>query len=223
ILELGCGWGSLTLWMAEHFPNARIRAVSNSGSQREHITARAAARKLNNIEVVTADMNEFDAGRQFDRIVSVEMFEHMRNYRVLFKRVHDWLRPGGQFMMHIFCHATTPYEFVPRYNTDWMSRYFFSGGIMPSDNLPLHFQDDLKLRAQWRWDGTHYQRTAEAWLANMDQHEADIMPVFETAFGADAGIWWQRWRIFFLACAELFGTSRGQEWWVSHYRFERPA
>jgi cyclopropane-fatty-acyl-phospholipid synthase len=223
ILELGCGWGSLTLWMASHYPGSYITAVSNSQSQRAFITAEAARRGLTNIEVITADMNDFDTDRGFDRVVSVEMLEHMRNYRKLFKRVHDWLVPGGRFFFHIFCHSAVPYAFEDKGPDDWMSRYFFSGGIMPSDDLPLRFQDDLRLRNHWRWNGTHYARTANAWIANMDRRRDQVWPILESTYGeSEAQRWWVRWRIFFAACAELFAWNNGQAWWVSHYQFERP-
>ena len=222
ILELGCGWGSLTLWMAAKYPAARIVAVSNSRSQRGYIVTEAMRRGLINVEVITADMNDFATDETFDRVVSVEMFEHMRNYRELFRRIHGWLRPGGKFFMHIFCHRSSVYEFVDGGAQDWMSRYFFSGGIMPSEDLPLRFQEHLKLSRTWRWNGTHYQRTANAWLANMDRRRARIWPMLAEAYGEDqAERWWVRWRIFFMACAELFGYDKGQQWWVSHYLFER--
>ncbi len=228
ILELGCGWGSLTLWMASHYPNSRITAVSNSNSQREYINKTAKERGLKNITVITCDMNTFEPSQfsieaGFDRVVSVEMFEHMRNHQVLYAKIHDWLIPGGKFFMHIFVHRSTPYAFEVQGDDDWMSQYFFSGGMMPSDDLPLHFQEKLKLNRRWRWDGTHYEKTANAWLANMDKHEAVITPILVKTYGAqDAVKWRNRWRIFFMACAELFGYNNGQEWWVSHYQFERP-
>ncbi len=224
ILELGCGWGSLTLWMAGHYPDSRITAVSNSSSQREYILTEAAGRGLSNIEVITCDMNRFEAPAQYDRIVSVEMFEHMRNYRVLYGKVHDWLLPGGRFFKHIFVHRLTPYAFEALSDDDWMSRFFFSGGMMPSDDLPLRFQENLKLLNLWRWDGTHYEKTANAWLANMDARADEIRPILEQTYGADAAdMWRMRWRIFYMSCAELFGYNKGQEWWVTHYLFERPA
>ena len=180
------------------------------------------AMKRPNVTVITADMNRFDIAPGFDRVVSVEMFEHMRNWRALFRRVHGWLRPGGRFFMHVFCHRAVPYAFVEADPSDWMSRHFFSGGIMPSDELPLHFQDCLRLRQRWRWDGTHYQRTAEAWLQNLDRNRDAALPVLERTYGPqDARLWLQRWRIFFMACAELFGADQGQQWWVSHTLFER--
>lgn len=227
VLELGCGWGSLTLWMAERYQNSNIIAVSNSNSQREHIMATAKTRGLTNVRVITCDMNKFnpadyDINEHFDRVVSVEMFEHMRNYRTLYKRIHDWLVPGGKFMMHIFVHRNTPYLFEVQSDDDWMSQYFFSGGMMPSDDLPLHFQLDLKLLKRWRWNGTHYEKTANAWLENMDNHHDEIDAILENTYGLEnVEKWRNRWRIFYMACAELFGYKQGQEWWVTHYQFER--
>ncbi|MEQ1772430.1 MAG: cyclopropane-fatty-acyl-phospholipid synthase family protein [Burkholderiales bacterium] len=221
ILELGCGWGSLTLWMAQHYPASRITAISNSGSQRAYIESELARRALNNVRVITCDMNTFVAPGRYDRIVSVEMFEHLRNWQEAFRRVRGWLKPDGRFFMHVFVHRSTPYAFVARAESDWMSRYFFSGGMMPSDDLALRLQDDLRVVRAWRWDGTHYQRTANAWLANMDAHRALIEPVLAKTYDADqADMWWTRWRIFFMSCAELFGYDHGQQWWVSHYLFE---
>ena len=222
VLDLGCGWGSVSLFIAERFPDCSILSVSNSASQGDYIREKAAAQGLDNIAVVTADMNEFDTNLRFERIVSVEMFEHMRNYRALFARVHDWLKPGGRFFMHIFCHRSTPYEFLDQGDSDWMSRHFFSGGIMPSDDLPLRFQDRLQLHRRWRWNGRHYERTSNAWLANMDARRDEVMPILEETYGAEAaGMWFQRWRIFFMACAELFGLDEGREWYVGHYLFRR--
>jgi cyclopropane-fatty-acyl-phospholipid synthase len=223
ILELGSGWGSLSLWLANHYRNARITAVSNSRSQRDFVVDQARRRGLGNLSVVVADMNEFDPGARFDRIVSVEMFEHMRNYRALYARIHDWLRPGGRFFKHIFVHRAVPYEFADRGPGDWMSRYFFSGGMMPSLDLPLRFQDDLRFVRRWQWSGTHYQKTANAWLERLDGNHDALLPLFARTYGeADAEQWLQRWRIFFMACAELFGYRDGKEWQVAHYLFERP-
>jgi cyclopropane-fatty-acyl-phospholipid synthase len=222
ILELGCGWGSLTLWMARQYPGSRITAVSNSHSQREYIEAEAKRQRLDNVRVITKDMNEFDIADRFDRIVSVEMCEHLRNWPLLFKRISEWLKPGGRFFMHVFVHRSTPYAFVPKDASDWMSRHFFSGGMMPSDDLALRFQDDLRLLDRWRWDGRHYEETCNAWLARMDAQRETVMPILEQTYGVEqAPIWWMRWRIFFMSCAELFGYDNGQQWWVSHYLFER--
>ena len=223
ILELGCGWGSLTLWIAERYPRSRITAVSNSHSQRAWIIDEVRRRRVQNVEVITADMNEFTVEPGFDRVVSVEMFEHMRNWRSLFERVHGWLRPGGRFFLHVFCHRSTPYPFVNGSPSDWMSQHFFSGGMMPSDELALRFQDHLRFLRRSRWDGRHYEMTANAWLANLDAHRAEALPVLAATYGeANAEQWLQRWRMFFMACAELFGYRDGQEWWVSHYLFDRP-
>ncbi|MEM7454959.1 MAG: cyclopropane-fatty-acyl-phospholipid synthase family protein [Planctomycetota bacterium] len=223
ILELGCGWGSLTLWMAEHYPDANITAVSNSASQREYILAQAKSRGIDrNLEVITCDMNDFDTDTRFDRVVSVEMFEHMRNYRELFKRISNWLKSDGKLFVHIFCHREFTYEFEDNGPSDWMSRYFFSGGVMPGDNLLLRFSGALKTARHWRWSGTHYQKTSEAWLANMDRNRKEIMPILERTYGSeDAERWFHRWRLFYLAVAELFGMDNGQQWWVSHYLFEK--
>ena len=224
ILELGCGWGSLSLWMARQYPNSQIIGVSNSNSQRESIMARAKAEHLDNLTILTADANHFEHAGGFDRVVSVEMFEHLRNWPEMFRRVHGWLNPGGRFFMHVFVHRSTPYAFVDQDDSDWMSRHFFSGGMMPSDELPMRFQDHLRFVQRWRWDGRHYEKTANAWLENIDAARAQVMPILEQTYGsADAAMWLQRWRVFFMACAELFGYRNGQEWWVSHYLFERPA
>jgi len=221
VLELGCGWGSLSLWIAQTCPASRITAVSNSRSQREYIEGEALKRGLSNLRVLTADMNVFEAPGRYDRVVSVEMFEHMRNWPELFRRVSVWLRPQGRFFMHVFAHRSTPYAFVERDASDWMSRHFFSGGMMPSDGLATLFQDDLRLLRHWRWNGTHYERTANAWLENMDTRRAEIWPQLEHTYGRGAAaLWWMRWRIFFMSCAELFGYERGARWWVSHYVFE---
>jgi cyclopropane-fatty-acyl-phospholipid synthase len=220
ILELGCGWGSLTLWMAAHYPHSRIDAVSNSHSQREYIESVAAGRGLSNINVITCDMNDFDTLERYDRAVSVEMFEHMRNWSQLYENINRWLNDDGLFFKHIFVNRGVPYLFLDQGEDDWMSRHFFSGGMMPSDDLPLHFQQHLGLLRQWRWQGEHYEKTSNAWLKNMDDNKDSLWPLLETAYGADqAQKWWMRWRMFFMACAELFAFNNGQEWYVSHYLF----
>ena len=225
ILELGCGWGSLSLYMAAKYPDSQITGVSNSNSQREFILAQAQARDLRNLQIITCDANvlSFPDDTQFDRVVSVEMFEHMRNYQILLRRISNWLKPGGTLFVHIFTHREYAYPFEVRDDSDWMAKYFFTGGIMPSDDLLLYFQDDLKLRNHWQVNGRHYQKTAECWLANMDAHHDQIMPVFIQAYGASqASKWWNYWRVFFMSCAELWGYDQGREWFVSHYLFERP-
>ena len=222
ILELGCGWGSLTLWMAERFPGSRILAVSNSASQRQFVLDRAGESGFSNVEVVTADMNGFATERSFDRVVSIEMFEHMRNHKELMRRVAGWLNPAGRLFVHIFCHARDAYPFETEGDHNWMGRHFFSGGMMPSDSLLLHYQQDLSLVDQWRWNGCHYEITCNEWLRRQDANRDSLHRLFiETCGEQHADRWFNRWRIFFMACAELFGCRNGSEWWVSHYLFEK--
>ncbi|MDE2408400.1 MAG: class I SAM-dependent methyltransferase [Xanthomonadaceae bacterium] len=223
ILELGCGWGSLTLWMAEHYPNARITAVSNSNGQRGFIEARCRERGLENVRVLTRDANTLELPTDaFDRCVSVEMFEHMRNYDSLLGRIGSWLRPGGQLFVHIFVHRTLLYPFETQGDDNWMGRHFFTGGLMPAADTLLHFQGPLAIRQQWLVEGTHYEKTANHWLQQQDAHRDKVMAILREAYGDAAGLWFQRWRMFWMACAELFGYADGQEWMVSHYLFERP-
>ncbi|MEM9380847.1 MAG: cyclopropane-fatty-acyl-phospholipid synthase family protein [Planctomycetota bacterium] len=228
VLELGCGWGSLTLWMAEHYPSSRIVGVSNSASQREFILGRAKERGLDNVEIVTADMNAFDAldalgtDERFDRIVSVEMFEHMRNWRALLGRARTWLAGDGRMFVHVFSHRTLNYPFEVADATDWMSEHFFSGGMMPSDDLLPHLAGDpdfpFDVDEHFVVSGRHYSRTAKLWRENIEQRRDEVLSVLRDTYGADAGTWFQRWRVFFLACEELFGYREGSEWVVSHYR-----
>ncbi len=222
ILELGCGWGSLSLWLAEQYPNATITAVSNSAVQRAHIEGVAQARGFSNLTVITQDMNDFATDQRFDRIMSIEMFEHMRNWPELYRRVSGWLKEDGLFFKHVFCHAQVPYPFEDRGPSDWMTRYFFGGGMMPSDGLPYFFAKDLNVVDQWRWSGTHYSKTLEAWLSKMDAAGERAKNMIGATYGeSERTRWWVRWRLFFLACSELFAYDDGQQWWVSHYLFER--
>lgn len=221
ILELGCGWGSLSLWMAENYPKSQILAVSNSHSQREYIMGAAASLGLTNLQVQTTDINDFSTSRRFDRVVSVEMFEHVRNHELLMNRISSWLEPAGKLFVHIFCHHRHAYPFEDSGTASWMARYFFSGGIMPSQNLLLHYQQHLQLANQWCWDGTHYEKTSNAWLELMDLNRETVEAVLKSTYGADWRLWQHRWRMFFMACAELFGFNQGREWFVSHYLFQR--
>lgn len=222
VLDLGCGWGSLSLWIAEHYPNASVTSVSNSRMQRDYIVQQAGERSIDNIEVIVCDMNDFDIEKQFDRVVSIEMFEHMRNWGELFHRISNWLVPDGKFFMHVFCHRTVPYEYLDKGPGDWMSRYFFSGGMMPSADLPLRFPRHLGIEQRWHWSGRHYARTCNAWLEKMDSNQKPIREIFAACYGEEnASLWIQRWRMFFMACAELFDYDDGHEWYVGHYLLGR--
>lgn len=223
ILELGCGWGSATLYLAEHLPNARITGVSNSHSQRQYIEAQCERRGLQNVRILTCDVNRLELEpASFDRCISIEMFEHVRNYERLLASIAGWLRTGGKLFVHVFAHRELLYPFETEGEDNWMGRYFFTGGLMPSfDTLP-HFHRDLRVEQQWWLDGRHYQRTSEHWLANTDRHRSEILRLFEHSYGPDqASLWLQRWRMFYLACAECFGYDAGREWGVAHYRFSK--
>lgn len=221
ILELGCGWGSLTLFMARRFPQARIVAVSNSAPQRRHIELLAESAKLTNIRVITADMNAFQPDMSFDRIVSVEMFEHMANWQALLTKISAWLKPEGRLFVHVFSHKSHPYRFNTSDKTDWIAKHFFTGGIMPSHGLIAQFPDCVVVEQAWRWNGRHYQRTARDWLANFDANRREIDRVLRQVYGQEAKLWRRRWRLFYLATAGLFGHANGEEWGVSHYRLCR--
>jgi len=214
ILELGCGWGSWALWMAERYPNATVTGVSNSRTQKALIDEQAERRGFKNLSIVTCDMNRFDPGRTFDRVVSVEMFEHMRNYQELLRRVRSWLNPAGKLFVHVFCHQTMAYPFETEGDDNWMGRHFFTGGMMPSYDWLSLFADDLVVEDRWAVNGMHYANTLEAWLENLDRQRAQLVSLFST----DASRQLQRWRMFLMACAELFAYGGGKEWFVGHYR-----
>lgn len=220
ILELGCGWGSLTLWMAEKYPNSLITAVSNSNGQREYIENQAKLRGLDNIRVITSDINNFIIDTKFDRIVSVEMFEHLRNYELLFKKISSWLKPNGKLFVHIFCHKKYAYEYETEGTTNWLGKYFFTGGMMPSEDLFLLFPSHLKIEHQWRVNGMHYSLTSKAWKENLIRNKTQALKVLAETYGQEnATIWFERWKVFFIACEVLFGYKSGKEWYVSHYLF----
>ncbi len=222
VLDLGCGWGSLSLFMAERFPKCRITGVSNSGTQREFILARASERGLRNLDVLTSDINIFGTDRTFDRIVSVEMFEHTRNYEKLLGKLSGMLRSDGRLFVHIFTHREFAYLFESKGEGDWMARYFFTGGIMPSDHLLMYFNRDMAVEQHWRVDGTHYRKTSLAWLRNMDDHRVEILDIFSSVYGpGEAKKWYSYWRVFFMACEELWGYAGGREWFVSHYLLKK--
>jgi len=224
VLELGCGWGSLSLFMSAKYPASSFTVVSNSNTQKAFIDQAAKDRNITNLTVITADMNTFQILQQFDRVVSVEMFEHMRNYKLLLHKVNGFLKENGKLFVHIFTHETLAYKFEVKDETDWMSKYFFSGGMMPSNHLLTYFNDDLVVDKHWVVNGMNYSKTSEAWLSNMDKHEKEIMPIFEKTYGKDQALkWWVYWRLFYIACAELFGYRKGNEWMVCHYLFRKNA
>lgn len=229
VLDLGCGWGSVSLWLAEKFTRTEVVALSNSAGQREFVMARARERGLDNLTVLTGNIADFEMpdevlGRGFDRVISIEMFEHMKNYGLLLAKVAGWMKPDARLFVHIFAHKLLAYHFEDKRRDDWMTRYFFRGGTMPSENLLLHFQDDLRLVKHWWIGGQHYEKTANHWLERMDAARGPIMDIFCKTYGdRDAAVWFQRWRMFYMAVAELFGYARGNEWGVGHYLFEKRA
>ncbi len=233
ILDLGCGWGSLSLWLAEKYPNSQIVGLSNSHGQREYIEGRAKERGFKNLTIVTGNVVTFDLPAQaptsgatiepgFDRVISIEMFEHMKNYGLLLAKIARWMKPDAKLFVHIFVHKVLAYHFEVKGQDDWMSKYFFTGGTMPSENLLLNFQDDVALEKQWWVDGRHYEKTSNHWLAGMDANKDEILKIFKAGYGDnDAAIWVQRWRMFYMAVAELFGYANGNEWGVGHYLFTK--
>lgn len=221
VLEMGCGWGSLSLWMAERYPGSRITAVSNSNGQREYIQSQAAARGFTNLTVITADMNDFQAAPgAFDRIVSVEMFEHMANWRALLEKARRWIRSDGRMFLHVFTTRSAPYRFEVSDESDFIAQHFFTGGIMPSQGLAAQYPDLFEVEKEWRWSGRHYARTARHWLANMDANKPRVAELMRQTYGDDAALWTRRWRRFYLATEGLFADSDGAEWGVGHYRLK---
>jgi len=221
VLELGCGWGSLSLYLAARFPGCRITAVSNSRTQKAYIDGEAKRCGLPNLTVITADMNDFAAPGTYDRVVSVEMFEHMRNYDLLLERVSSWLKPDGKLFVHIFVHDFLAYPFETDGDNDWMARDVFTGGLMPSFDIFRHFEKHLVVEQDWPVNGQHYEKTLNAWLVKMDHQRDDLVPLFKQTYGKDWTTWWMYWRIFFMACAELFGFHHGKDWYVGHYLLRR--
>ena len=221
ILDIGCGWGSFSLYAAKKFPDKLFTAVSNSNSQRRYINDKALSMGVKNLQVITSDINDFNPGKKFDRVVSVEMFEHVRNYEKLFQNIHSWLLPKGKLFVHIFNHKNLAYKFEVKDKSDWMARHFFTGGMMPSDELLFNFSNGFKLGGHWNVNGTHYSKTLEAWLEKMDSNKTEVMEIFKNTYGDQAKKFWAYWRIFFLACSETFNMNHGNEWQVSHYFFEK--
>ena len=221
ILELGCGWGSLTLWMAEKYPRSKITAISNSSTQKSYIDHLCRESGFDNVTVITADVNNLELeSAQFDRVISIEMFEHMRNYRQLFERISNWLTSDGKLFIHIFAHRNVMYPFDVKSEQDWMSKYFFTGGLMPSIDTLLHFQEQLKIESRWLINGQHYQKTCNHWLEKTDKNKERIIDAFKENYTEkEAKLWFHRWRIFYMSCAELFGLDNGRQWLVAHYLF----
>ena len=221
VLELGCGWGSLSLWMAEHYPESSITAMSHSKTQKAYIDSESKRRGLDNLKVITSDINDFDTSKRFDRIVSVEMFEHLRNHSLLFDRLNTWLKDDGRIFIHVFAHHKESYLFEVEHERDWMAEHFFTGGMMPSINYLPSAAKPFKELNRWEINGAHYSKTLEAWLLKQDQEERIILKHFLNTYGKDSKLWIQRWRIFYLACSELFAYNGGKEWPVMHYLFAK--
>lgn len=221
ILDLGCGWGSFSLFAAEKFPDKKFTAVSNSNSQREFIEKTAKLRGIKNLKVITSDINDFNPDEKFDRVVSVEMFEHVRNYQKLFKKINSWLEKDGKLFVHIFNHKKIAYKFEVKDSSDWMARHFFTGGMMPSDNLLMKFSEGFQLEEHHTINGMHYSKTLEAWLQKMDANKAEVMQLFRKTYNGNAGKFWVYWRVFFMACSETFRMDDGNQWQVSHYVFAK--
>jgi cyclopropane-fatty-acyl-phospholipid synthase len=226
VMDLGCGWGSVTLWFAQRFPKCTFVGLSNSKTQREYILSTAKARGLKNVDVITGDIALLtlpETVQPFDRVISIEMMEHMKNYQKLLHKVSTFLKPNGLLFVHIFVARRVPWHFVDNNEpSDWMAKYFFTGGTMPADDTLPYFQDDLALQQRWRVNGKHYSLTLEAWLQRMDAQETKVRAVLARSYGKDnEELWWNRWRAFFFICSELFNYNDGNEWYVGHYLFQK--
>ena len=222
ILDIGCGWGSLSLFLANKYPNANITGISNSSSQKLFIDKEASKRNLRNLKIITSDINDFKSSKKFDRIISIEMFEHTKNSKKLLDSIDSWLNPKGCFFMHDFAHKNNPYYFDKDQNNAWMAKYFFTGGMMPNHNLFRDLESNLNYQKSWMLSGTHYEKTSNAWLNKMDHNREKILTLFkENSDIKTAKRNFHFWRLFFIACAEIFGYANGSEWCVSHHLFNK--
>ena len=221
ILDLGCGWGSFSLYVAEKYPSVSITAVSNSKDQIAFIQNEAKRRGLFNIKASKMDVNNLDLDNKFDRIVSIEMFEHLRNYKLILNSLNSLLKPDGRLFVHIFCHKELTYFYEIKNSYDWMTKYFFEGGIMPSQDIFKYFDDELEVINQWDVNGNHYAKTCKAWLNNHYKNKDKILDIFDKHYDKPR-IWFNRWRIFFLSCEAFFAINNGREYFVSHYLLKKP-
>ena len=221
VLELGCGWGSLTLHLARNFPDCKIIALSNSKTQKDFIGQKMKTENIRNVEIIVEDINDFNIDKKFDRIVSIEMFEHVRNYKKLFKKIYNFLKKDGLLFIHIFSHKEIAYPFEAKDRSDWMSKYFFTGGTMPSSYLLTYFMHPFRVKDHWMVSGKQYYYTSCKWLDNMDKHRSEIIDLFKMVYGQDHKLWYQYWRIFFIAVAGLFGYGDGDQWLINHYLLEK--
>ena len=222
ILDIGCGWGSLSLFLAQKYPKSEITGVSNSSSQKIFIDSVASERNISNLNIITRDINDFRAEEKYDRILSIEMFEHTKNTKKLMNLINDWLNPNGLFFMHVFAHKENPYYFDRDQKNAWMAKYFFTGGMMPNHNLFKDLKSNLEYQKSWILSGEHYERTSNAWLDKMDQNKSKILSLFERSNGSSvAKRKFHFWRLFYIACAEIFGYDNGNEWVVSHHLFKK--
>jgi len=221
VLDLGCGWGSLSIYIAEKLSQCNVVSVSNSQDQGNYILKEVQKKGLTNLSFIKADMNTLHTDITFDRIISVEMFEHMRNYRLLLNKIAGWLKKNGKLFIHIFCHNDYAYPYETNTDSDWMTRYYFTGGMMPSYDLLEYFQDDLDLEKSWKINGNHYRKTCRAWLNTQDKRREKIMEIFQQFYGDEGELWFNRWRIFWMACEELFAYNEGEEWFIGHFLMEK--